>query len=171
MFNCKQQQVYVFEFSGGECCCLYLFIVFMANFNFFIFDEFINDLDIMMFNVLEDFLMDFLGCVLIVFYDCYFMDKIVEYFFVFEGNGKICDFLGSYICYWEVKKEEDWEKVCLAKEVEVFMFVVLKLKFKVMALSQDECKELKWLEKKILKLEEKKMELIEQFNDISLSVE
>ncbi|MCI4647404.1 ABC-F family ATP-binding cassette domain-containing protein [Phaeodactylibacter sp.] len=171
MFNRKQQQVYVSELSGGERRRLYLLTVLMANPNFLILDEPTNDLDIMTLNVLEDFLMDFPGCVLIVSHDRYFMDKIVEHLFVFEGNGKIRDFPGSYTRYREVKKEEDREKARLAKEAEASTPAAPKPKSKATALSQDERKELKRLEKKILKLEEKKAELTEQFNDTSLSPE
>lgn len=99
------------------------------------------------------------------------MDKIVEHLFVFEGNGKIRDFPGSYTRYREVKKEEDREKARLAKEAEASTPAAPKPKSKATALSQDERKELKRLEKKILKLEEKKAELTEQFNDTSLSPE
>ncbi len=171
MFNRKQQQVYVSELSGGERRRLYLLTVLMANPNFLILDEPTNDLDIMTLNVLEDFLLDFPGCVLIVSHDRYFMDKIVEHLFVFEGNGKIRDFPGSYTRYREVKKEEDREKARLAKAAEAAQSSAPKPKSKATALSQEERKELKRLEKKILKLEEKKAELTEQFNDTSLSAE
>lgn len=171
MFNRKQQQVYVSELSGGERRRLYLLTVLMANPNFLILDEPTNDLDIMTLNVLEDFLLDFPGCVLIVSHDRYFMDKIVEHLFVFEGNGQIRDFPGSYTRYREVKKEEDREKARLAKEAEASKSAAPKPKSKATALSQEERKELKRLEKKILKLEEKKAELTEQFNDTSLSAE
>ncbi|MCR9099976.1 MAG: ABC-F family ATP-binding cassette domain-containing protein [bacterium] len=171
MFNRKQQQVYVSELSGGERRRLYLLTVLMANPNFLILDEPTNDLDIMTLNVLEDFLLDFPGCVLIVSHDRYFMDKIVEHLFVFEGNGQIRDFPGSYTRYREVKKEEDREKARLAKEAEASKSVAPKPKSKATALSQEERKELKRLEKKILKLEEKKAELTGQFNDTSLSAE
>lgn len=171
MFNRKQQQVYVSELSGGERRRLYLLTVLMANPNFLILDEPTNDLDIMTLNVLEDFLLDFPGCVLIVSHDRYFMDKIVEHLFVFEGNGQIRDFPGSYTRYREVKKEEDREKARLAKEAEASKSAAPKPKSKATALSQEERKELKRLEKKILKLEEKKAELTGQFNDTSLSAE
>ena len=171
MFNRKQQQVYVSELSGGERRRLYLLTVLMANPNFLILDEPTNDLDIMTLNVLEDFLLDFPGCVLIVSHDRYFMDKIVEHLFVFEGNGQIRDFPGSYTRYREVKKEEDREKARLAKAAEAAQSSAPKPKSKATALSQEERKELKRVEKKILKLEEKKAELTEQFNDTSLSPE
>lgn len=171
MFNRKQQQVYVSQLSGGERRRLYLLTVLMENPNFLILDEPTNDLDIMTLNVLEDFLMEFPGCVLIVSHDRYFMDKIVDHLFVFEGEGKIRDFPGSYTRYREVKKEEDREKSRLAREAEATKTTAPKPKSSPTALSQEERKELKRLEKKILKLEEKKTELTEQFNDANLSPE
>ncbi|NRA52194.1 MAG: ABC-F family ATP-binding cassette domain-containing protein, partial [Phaeodactylibacter sp.] len=171
MFNRKQQQVYVSQLSGGERRRLYLLTVLMANPNFLILDEPTNDLDIMTLNVLEDFLLEFPGCVLIVSHDRYFMDKIVEHLFVFEGKGKIRDFPGSYTRYREVKKEEDREKARQQKAVEAATPSTPKPKSKATALSQEERKELKRLEKKILKLEEKKTELTDKFNDTSLGPE
>ena len=171
LFNRKQQQVYVSQLSGGERRRLYLLTVLMKNPNFLILDEPTNDLDIMTLNVLEDFLMEFPGCVIIVSHDRYFMDKIVDHLFVFEGDGKIRDFPGSYTRYREVKKAEDREKARLVKESVAAMPAVPKPKSAPSALSQEERKELKRLEKKILKLEENKTALTEQFNDANISPE
>ncbi|MEO0339012.1 MAG: ABC-F family ATP-binding cassette domain-containing protein, partial [Bacteroidota bacterium] len=110
LFSRKQQQVYVSQLSGGEKRRLYLLTVLMTNPNFLILDEPTNDLDIMTLNVLEDFLMEFPGCVVIVTHDRYFMDKIVDHLFVFQGDGIIKDFNGDYSEYRVYQKELDREK-------------------------------------------------------------
>ena len=92
LFDRKQQRVYVSQLSGGEKRRLYLLTVLMRNPNFLILDEPTNDLDILTLNVLENFLLDFPGCVIIVTHDRFFMDKLVDHLFVFEGEGKIKDF-------------------------------------------------------------------------------
>ena len=122
LFDRKQQQVYVSQLSGGEKRRLYLLTVLMQNPNFLILDEPTNDLDIITLNVLEDFLMDFPGCIIIVSHDRYFMDKLVEHLFIFEGNGKIKDYNSNYSDYREAKKlqerslkKEEREKAASAK--------------------------------------------------------
>ncbi len=96
---------YVSSLSGGERRRLYLLTVLMKNPNFLILDEPTNDLDILTLGILEDFLADFPGCVLIVSHDRYFMDKLVDHLFVFEGNGVISDFPGNY-SQWREKRDE-----------------------------------------------------------------
>ncbi|MFC2086108.1 ABC-F family ATP-binding cassette domain-containing protein [Bacteroidota bacterium] len=91
----------VARLSGGEKRRLYLMTVLMQNPNFLILDEPTNDLDIMTLNVLEEYLQNFQGCVIIVSHDRYFMDKVVDHLFVFEGNGKVKDFPGDYSRYRE----------------------------------------------------------------------
>jgi ABC transport system ATP-binding/permease protein len=98
----------VTKLSGGERRRLYLIVVLMKNPNFLILDEPTNDLDIMTLNVLEEYLINFDGCVMIVSHDRYFMDKVVDHLFVFEGEGVITDFPGNYSIYrdtLELKKE------------------------------------------------------------------
>lgn len=172
LFSRKQQQVYVSQLSGGERRRLYLLTVLMENPNFLILDEPTNDLDIITLNVLEEFLMDFPGCIIIVTHDRYFMDKVVDHLFVFEGEGKIRDFVGNYTEYRELQKELDREKKRAERETQ------LKDKANKQAeeaqkpgLSQEERKELKRLEKKIAKLEERKAELTEKFNSTDISPE
>jgi ATP-binding cassette subfamily F protein uup len=92
---------FVYKLSGGEKRRLYLMTVLMKNPNFLILDEPTNDLDIMTLNVLEDYLKGFQGCVLIVSHDRFFMDKIVDHLFVFQGEGKVKDFPGNYSIYRE----------------------------------------------------------------------
>jgi ATP-binding cassette subfamily F protein uup len=109
---------------------------------------------------------------MIVSHDRYFMDKIVDHLFVFEGNGKIRDFPGNYTTYRAVKKEEERaHRQQERSQSEDSSPTTTKLKTKPNALSHEERKELRRLEKKILKLEERKAELTEQFNDASLSSE
>lgn len=107
LFEGDRQYTYVSKLSGGEKRRLYLLTVLMANPNFLILDEPTNDLDLLTLNVLEDFLMEFSGCLMVVTHDRYFMDKLVDHLFVFEGKGRIRDFPGSYTDYREAKKEEE----------------------------------------------------------------
>lgn len=99
LFPRSQQQVYVSQLSGGEKRRLHLLTVLMENPNFLILDEPTNDLDILTLNVLEQFLQDFEGCLVIVTHDRYFMDKLVDHLFILEGNGDISDFNGFYSEY------------------------------------------------------------------------
>ena len=96
LFDRKKQYDFVDKLSGGELKRLYLCTVLIRNPNFLILDEPTNDLDIVTLNVLENFLMDFPGCLVVVSHDRYFMDKIVDHLFVFRGDGIIQDFLGNY---------------------------------------------------------------------------
>ena len=106
LFSKERQYQFVSLLSGGEKRRLYLLTVLMANPNFLILDEPTNDLDIQSLNALEDFLQDFNGNVVIVSHDRYFMDKIVDHLFVFQGQGKVRDFPGNYTQYREKVKEE-----------------------------------------------------------------
>ncbi len=106
LFIPSQQYNLVSTLSGGERRRLYLLTILMKNPNFLILDEPTNDLDILTLQVLEDFLMDFKGCLVIVSHDRYFLDKLTEHLFVFEGEGKVRDFLGNYNEYRLQLKEE-----------------------------------------------------------------
>ncbi|HCQ29187.1 MAG TPA: ABC transporter, partial [Flavobacteriales bacterium] len=110
---------YIERLSGGEQKRLYLLNVLMKNPNFLILDEPTNDLDIITLNVLEDFLSDFPGCLLIVSHDRYFMDKLVEHVFVFEGEGKVRDFPGNYTQYraWSLLQSKNEKAVKSEKNV------------------------------------------------------
>jgi ATP-binding cassette subfamily F protein uup len=99
LFSSEEQYTYVSRLSGGEKRRLYLCAVLMANPNFLILDEPTNDLDILTLSTLEEFLMDFPGCLLVVSHDRYFLDKLTSHLFVFEGDGKIKDYNGSYLEY------------------------------------------------------------------------
>ncbi|WP_242920523.1 ABC-F family ATP-binding cassette domain-containing protein [Pontibacter liquoris] len=106
-FAPPQQYTFVSKLSGGEKRRLQLLRVLIKNPNFLILDEPTNDLDIITLNILEDFLLNFGGCLLIVSHDRYFMDRLVEHLFVFEGEGKIRNFAGNYTDYREWLKEQD----------------------------------------------------------------
>ncbi|MEY2629168.1 MAG: Energy-dependent translational throttle protein EttA [Bacteroidota bacterium] len=117
LFDAKKQYDYVEKLSGGELKRLYLCTVLIQNPNFLILDEPTNDLDIVTLNVLESFLLDYPGCLLVVSHDRYFMDKIVDHLFVFRGEGEIEDFPGNYSDFRtyedsaEPEKNEAKEKV------------------------------------------------------------
>lgn len=105
MFSPEQQQNYIYKLSGGEQRRLYLCQVLMQNPNFLVLDEPTNDLDILTLQILEEYLADFRGCVIVVSHDRYFMDKVVDHLLVFHGNGEIKDFPGNYTQFRE------WEKL------------------------------------------------------------
>ncbi|MDB4835002.1 ABC-F family ATP-binding cassette domain-containing protein [Cyclobacteriaceae bacterium] len=107
LFDGKQQYQYISTLSGGERKRLYLLSILMENPNFLILDEPTNDLDIITLNILEDYLEEFPGCVLVVSHDRHFMDKVAQHLFIFKGDGIIQDFNGSYTQYWINQKEED----------------------------------------------------------------
>lgn len=109
-FDPSRQYTYVSKLSGGEKRRLYLLTVLITNPNFLILDEPTNDLDIITLTVLEDFLMNFGGCLLIVSHDRFFLDKLATHLFIFEGNGIVKDFNGTYSEYGDMLKEEEKQK-------------------------------------------------------------
>ncbi|MBO7301486.1 MAG: ABC-F family ATP-binding cassette domain-containing protein [Bacteroidaceae bacterium] len=115
LFSPEKQYSYVYKLSGGEKRRLYLCTVLMSNPNFLVLDEPTNDLDIETLQILEEYLRDFKGCVIVVSHDRYFMDKVVDHVFVFNGNGNIKDFPGNYTEYRDWREEE---KLLVAKENE-----------------------------------------------------
>jgi ATP-binding cassette subfamily F protein uup len=169
LFTRKQQQVYVSQLSGGERRRLYLLMVLMQNPNFLILDEPTNDLDILTLNVLEDFLLEFPGCIIVVSHDRFFMDKIVDHLFVFEGNGQIKDFLGDYSDYREVLKERERELRRNERAEQQKNKAPEQTPGDRPRLSQEARKEMNKLEKEIKRLEERKSEIMEQFNTDGLS--
>lgn len=116
MFPPSMHRNKVGKLSGGERRRLYLLTVLMRNPNFLILDEPTNDLDLMTLNVLEEYLADFKGSLLIVSHDRFFVDKLAEHLFIFEGNGKIKDFVGSYSGYRQYLKDREEEKRAAAKD-------------------------------------------------------
>ena len=104
LFTPEQQHNYVYKLSGGEKRKLYLCTVLMKNPNFLVLDEPTNDLDIITLQILEEYLQDFPGCVIVVSHDRYFMDKVVDHLLVFKGDGEIKDFPGNYTQYREYSR-------------------------------------------------------------------
>jgi len=154
--------------SGGERRRLYLVTVLMKNPNFLILDEPTNDLDIMSLNVLEEYLLNFQGCLLIVSHDRYFLDKLADHIFVFEGKGLIKDYVGKYTEYREQVKEAEREAELSAKEAKVLAreksvesadSAGSEDKIQKKKLSFKEQKELEKLEKDIESLEKEKSSL------------
>lgn len=166
LFPPDTQYSFIEKLSGGEKRRLYLCTILMTNPNFLILDEPTNDLDIMTLAVLEDYLRVFQGCVIIVSHDRYFMDKIVDHLFVFDGEGNIKDFPGSYTI-WRNKQLEEEEK--RKKQIKPDIKVVVKpAKEKERKLTFNEKKELEQLEKEIASLESEKAEINHALNSGSL---
>ena len=174
LFDRKQQQVYVSQLSGGEKRRLYLLTILMENPNFLILDEPTNDLDLITLNVLEEFLTEFPGCLIVVTHDRFFMDKIVDHLFIFQGNGKIKDYNGKYSDYRALEKQQDYEiqrQERAAEKQKAKATATPKTDSDKPKLTYEERKEMGRLEKKIQKLEERKEEIIDKFNDTNLSAE
>jgi len=167
LFPPDTQYSFVEKLSGGEKRRLYLCTILMTNPNFLILDEPTNDLDIMTLAVLEDYLRVFQGCVIIVSHDRYFMDKIVDHLFVFNGDGNIKDFPGSYTI-WRNKQLEEEEKEKKEKKPEV-KAPSKPSKEKERKLTFNEKKELEQLEKDIESLEMEKASISEELNSGTLS--
>lgn len=161
LFTPEQQHNYVYKLSGGERRKLYLCTVLMKNPNFLVLDEPTNDLDIMTLQILEEYLQDFPGCVIVVSHDRYFMDKVVDHLLVFKGGGDIQDFPGNYTQYrqWRelqsATKEEKTDKLAkVAKPIVNKMQCKRKLSYK-------EKREQEQLEKDIETLEVEKKQIEE----------
>jgi ATP-binding cassette subfamily F protein uup len=165
LFDRKKQYDFVEKLSGGEQKRLYLCTVLIQNPNFLILDEPTNDLDIVTLNVLEDFLLDFPGCLIVVSHDRYFMDKIVDHLFVFNGDGTITDFPGNYTDYRVYESSTPPE----TSPKETTKVAESQKQNEAQKLSYNEQKELKNLESKIRSLELDKKALEAKFNDTSLS--
>ena len=158
LFSPEKQHSYVYKLSGGEKRRLYLCTVLMANPNFLVLDEPTNDLDIETLQILEEYLCDFKGCVIVVSHDRYFMDKVVDHVFVFGGEGEIKDFPGNY-SDWRCWREE--EKATAAKEAaeKAAKTAAPKQSYRTETkrkLTFKERKEYESLEEEIMALEEEK---------------
>jgi ABC transport system ATP-binding/permease protein len=170
LFSRSQQSVYASQLSGGEKRRLYLLTVIMKNPNFLILDEPTNDLDVMTLQVLEDFLEDFPGCLVVVTHDRYFMDRLVEHLFVFEGDGKIKDYMGSYAEYRADKKEEEaaLKSGGQNKSIAASNTVAPVIK---QVMTSTERNEMKKLEKEIAQGEARKKEIMKKFDDPALAAD
>ena len=168
MFNDKQQQVYVSQLSGGERRRLYLLTILMKNPNFLILDEPTNDLDIMTLNILEEFLLDFPGCVLIVSHDRFFLDKICDHLFIFEEGGNLRDWNGLYTEYRTKFKEGGFaDDTASAKTSPAPASAPIKTEEPQEHMSQETRKAIRRVEGQIKKLEQAKAKINEQFLDPS----
>ena len=165
LFSRKKQYDFVEKLSGGERKRLYLCTVLIQNPNFLILDEPTNDLDIVTLNVLESFLLDFPGCVIVVTHDRYFMDKVIDHLFVFKGAGVIEDFPGNYSDY---RIYEDSQPV-ISKQTDDKKEKKSWKQNEVSRLSYNEEKELKNIESKLKSLAFDKKELENKFNNPDLS--
>jgi len=172
LFTPEQQHNFVSKLSGGERRKLYLCTVLMKNPNFLVLDEPTNDLDIQTLQILEEYLQDFAGCVIVVSHDRYFMDKVVDHLLVFHGNGDIQDFPGNYTQYREYvnSKPRDEEKTVKKQKTDNQRqqknenVVKTKLTYK-------EKREMEQLEKDIEALEAEQKRLEEELCSGTLSVE
>ncbi len=167
LFPPDTQYNYIEKLSGGEQRRLYLCTVLMQNPNFLILDEPTNDLDIITLNVLEDYLKAFAGCVIVVSHDRFFMDKIVDHLFVFEGDGIISDFPGNYTVYRNKaleEKEESEAKNKASKTPQEKTASIEKNTGEKKKLSFKEKREFEQLEGEIATLEERKKNLEELLN-------
>ncbi|MEW4925286.1 ABC-F family ATP-binding cassette domain-containing protein [Algibacter sp. 2305UL17-15] len=165
LFSRKKQYDFVEKLSGGERKRLYLCTVLIQNPNFLILDEPTNDLDIVTLNVLESFLLDFPGCVIVVTHDRYFMDKVIDHLFVFKGEGVIEDFPGNYSDY---RVYEDSQPV-ISKTSEDKKDKQSWKQNDASKLSYNEEKELKNIESKLKSLAYDKKALESKFNNPELS--
>ena len=162
LFDRKKQYDFVNKLSGGEKKRLYLCTVLIKNPNFLILDEPTNDLDIITLNILESFLLDFPGCLIVVSHDRYFMDKIVDHLFVFKGDGVVNDFPGNYSdfrAYEDSRVKENKESLRNNKKENE----IQKDKKEKVGFSYKEQKEFKKLELEIKKIEIQKKEIQNNF--------
>lgn len=175
LFSPEQQHNYVYKLSGGEKRKLYLCTVLMKNPNFLVLDEPTNDLDIQTLQILEEYLQDFPGCVIVVSHDRYFMDKVVDHLLVFKGEGEIQDFPGNYTQFRDFQKmkskEEEQQKPTksgntTANEAKKDYRNNTKRK-----MSFKEKREYEQLSDKIAQLEEEKQQLEEELCSGNLSVD
>ncbi|WP_342084649.1 ABC-F family ATP-binding cassette domain-containing protein [Dyadobacter sp. OTU695] len=175
LFSPSKQYDFISKLSGGERRRLQLLLILIKQPNFLILDEPTNDLDIDSLNVIEEFLLNFPGCLMIVSHDRYFLDRLVQHIFVFDGNGKISDFPGNYTELRDYQDEQEAEKKAAAsnapakaaapvaappKEVVATPAAPAKRK-----LSYKEQKEMEQLEADIAKLEQTKEKLVESLNN------
>ena len=172
LFTPEQQYDYVYKLSGGEQRKLYLCTVLMRNPNFLVLDEPTNDLDIQTLEVLEEYLQDYPGCVIIVSHDRFFMDKIVDHLLVFNGEGVIKDFPGNYTQYreWESLKPKETQndkKLVDTEKKEIREFVGEQRRKKTY---KEKC-EFEQLEKDIAKLEQEQKEIEEALCSGTLSID
>ena len=175
LFSPEQQHNYVYKLSGGEKRKLYLCTVLMKNPNFLVLDEPTNDLDIQTLQILEEYLQDFPGCVIVVSHDRYFMDKVVDHLLVFKGDGEIQDFPGNYTQYRDYQKmkskEEEQQKPAKSSNTSGNDAKKDYRNNQKRKLSFKEKREYEEITDKIAQLEKEKQQLEEELCSGNLSVD
>ena len=175
LFSPEQQHNYVYKLSGGEKRKLYLCTVLMKNPNFLVLDEPTNDLDIQTLQILEEYLQDFPGCVIVVSHDRYFMDKVVDHLLVFKGEGEIQDFPGNYTQFRDFQKmkskEEEQQKPIKSSNTTTNEAKKDYRNNTKRKMSFKEKREYELLSDKIAQLEEEKQQLEEELCSGNLSVD
>lgn len=174
LFSPSKQYDFISKLSGGERRRLQLLLILIKQPNFLILDEPTNDLDIDSLNVLEEFLLNFPGCLMIVSHDRYFLDRLVQHIFVFDGNGKISDFPGNYTELRDYQDEQEAEKKAAASNASAKPAAPIAPPKEIVAapaapakrkLSYKEQKEMEQLETDIAKLEQTKVKLVQSLNN------
>lgn len=168
LFPPEQQYTYTSKLSGGEKRRLHLLTVLFRNPNFLILDEPTNDLDLPTLSVLENFLMDFRGCLLIISHDRYFMDRLVDHLFVFEGDGEVRDFPGNYSQYRQWQKEKE---IIAAEEKSSEASRQAPAHNQKRKLGYKEQREFEMLEKELESLEKEKKEISEKLSSANMPFE
>lgn len=163
LFPIPQQRMPVYKLSGGEKRRLHLLMILMKNPNFLILDEPTNDLDVMTLTILEDFLMTYTGCLIIISHDRYFMDKLVDHLFVFEGNGVVRDFRWTYSQYHAQRQDKETASSTPPKEPKPSAVPTSP------RLTNAQKKQLEILEEELLLLEDRKEAISLQFQHQELS--
>lgn len=171
LFTPEQQHNYVYKLSGGERRKLYLCSVLMKNPNFLVLDEPTNDLDIITLQILEEYLQDFPGCVIVVSHDRYFMDKVVDHLLVFRGQGDIKDFPGNYTQYREWQSQQPQPSQNVQKAQKTQQPPTSQPHDKPRKLTFKEKREYEQLENDIAMLEAEQQELEEALCSGTLSVD
>ena len=171
LFTSEQQHNYVYKLSGGEKRKLYLCTVLMRNPNFLVLDEPTNDLDIVTLQILEEYLQDFPGCVIVVSHDRYFMDKVVDHLLVFKGQGEIKDFPGNYTQYREWQALQPKESASAAQKPAKVTIDTRSERETKRKMSFKEKREFEQLEKDIATLEDEKKQIEDALSSGTLSVD
>lgn len=172
LFTPEKQYTYLSSLSGGEKKRLQLLTILFRNPNFLILDEPTNDLDLPTLAVLENFLSEYQGCVLIVSHDRYFMDRLVDHLFIFEGSGIVTDFPGNYTQYRLQEKEDDRKKITDSNKTEVNNTVTNTAStIPAKKISFKEKREFELLEKEIPTLEAEKQQIEQQLSNTEINYE
>ena len=171
LFTNEQHYNYVYKLSGGERRKLYLCTVLMRNPNFLVLDEPTNDLDIVTLQILEEYLQDFPGCVIVVSHDRYFTDKVVDHLLVFKGNGEIKDFPGNYTQYREWQSLQPSEPSVAKDSQKSNAYKEARKTAERRRMTFKEKREFEQLEKNIAALETEKKQIEDALSSGTISVD